>query len=159
MPDRIQGQGIMVLCLLLATGLSQAGGIYKWIDADGGVHYGEHPPATGAEEMHISSSSRAKKDPDSVSAHVPHDLKAQRDKMIRALEGDRLARREKRQQQKEALQKRKMQCAQARDTLRQYQRAASLYKLDADGNRQILPEAVKQQETQRLQAQIKQWCK
>ena len=43
--------------------------------------------------------------------------------------------------------------------LRQYKEAVSLYKLDSQGNRQIMPESAKQQETGRLEAEIKKWCK
>ncbi len=146
----------VVLLFVLPHSYIYAAGIYKWTDADGTVHYGEQPPAQGAKEVHIRPSGAAT---ESQPASRQTDHKGQRDKMIQALEGDRRARQEKKQKQQEEQQKLKAQCAQAKDTLRQYRDAVSLYKLDSQGNRQTMPESAKRQETQRLEAEIKKWCK
>jgi len=150
---------LIVLLCSLSSGYANAAGIYKWVDAEGNVHYGEQPPPEGAKQMPIRSSSSANQNNEPLPSSHNIDPRAQRDKMIQALEGDRLARQEKKQKQKKEQQKRKMQCARAKDTLRQYKSAASLYKLDAEGKRHTLPASVKQQETQRLQAEINKWCK
>lgn len=155
---------ISLTCLgmLVLTGHTQAGNIYKWTDAEGNVHYGERPPASGATQVRIRERGgveNANAPSNSSTPTTQIDQKAQRDKMIKAMQGDRLARQEKKQKKAEEQKKHKMQCAQAKDTLRQYKSAGSLYKLDADGKRHILPQSVKQKETQRLQAEIKKWCK
>lgn len=43
---RILG-GSAALMLALLIGVPAMAGIYKWIDADGTVHYGDRPPGTG----------------------------------------------------------------------------------------------------------------
>ncbi len=141
------------------TGSVHAGSIYKWTDDDGNVHYGERPPAKGATEVRIRNRGGVEKMDAPANPATQPDPKAQRDKMIQALEGDRLARQEKKQKQAKKVKKHKMQCARAKDKLRRYQRASSLYKLDTDGNRVTLPQSVKQQATERLQDEIKKWCK
>jgi len=150
--------GIFFSCTLLFYS-AQAAEIYKWVDSEGNVHYGERPPAHGAKQLNIRPSGSSIDDNEPATSPAKTDPKTQRDKMIKAMEGDRLARQEKKQKQHEQQQKRKMQCAQAKDTLRRYTRASSLYKLDADGNRIALPESVKQQQTKSLVADIKKWCK
>ena len=145
-----------LLCMLSPYPVFAAA-IYKWTDADGTVQYSEQPPPQGAREIHIHP------DTASATAHPPAgqhaDPRVQRDKMIQAMEGDRRARQEKRHKQQQEQQKVKTQCVQAKDMLRQYKEAVSLYKLDSQGNRQIMPESAKQQETGRLEAEIKKWCK
>ena len=150
------------LILLVCTSQVNARSIYKWTDADGNVHYGEKPPTKGATELRIRSRGGVeKKDskPSSSTASPQADPKVQRDKMIKAMEGDRLARQEKRQKQAEKHKKHKKKCARAKDRLRRYRSASSLYKLDDDGNRIILPQSVKQKQIQTLQSDIKKWCK
>lgn len=149
----------MVLLCVLFMAPTHAAGIYKWVDAEGNVHYGEQPPSEGAKEMRIHSSGGANQDDKSASLKKNIDPKTQRDKMIQALQGDRLARQEKKQKQQQKKNKIKQQCAQVKDTLRRYRHSAGLYKLDADGNRISLPDSVKQAETKRMQAEIKKWCK
>ncbi|NQD92239.1 DUF4124 domain-containing protein [Pseudomonas sp. CrR25] len=41
-----------LLCLLLLPGLAAAE-IYRWVDADGQVHFGQRPAAPGAEQVEV----------------------------------------------------------------------------------------------------------
>lgn len=147
------------LMFLVCASHVNARSIYKWTDADGNVHYGEKPPAKGATEVIIRSRGGVETKDTSPKPPAKQDQKAQRDKMIKAMEGDRLARQEKRQKQAEKQKNHKKKCAHAKDRLRRYRSASSLYKLDSDGNRIILPQSVKQKQIQRLQSDINKWCK
>lgn len=149
---------VILLLFFIAAGPSRAGGIYKWVDEEGVVHYGEQPPPEGARELRIRSGGETESSAESPTA-APADLKTQRDKMIQALQQERLARQEEKQKQRKEQRQHKMQCARAKDTLRQYKSAGSLYRLDADGQRHVLPDAARQQEIRRLQAEIKKRCK
>jgi len=153
---------IYSLLIFLCPGYVHARSIYKWTDAEGNVHYGEKPPAGGATEVRIRDRGGVEPveaQPDSSRRVKQTDAKVQRDKMIKAMEGDRLARQAQKLKKKDQQDNLNRQCVQARDTLRRYRRATSLYRLDKEGNRKAVPEAVKQQETTRLQAEIKKWCK
>lgn len=145
-----------LLCNFVSV-LAYAGDIYKWVDGEGNVHYSERAPSDGAKVTQIRSNSNQDNEPVSPSSKV--DPRIQRDKMIQALQGDRQARQEKKLKHKKEQQERQMQCVQAKDTLRQYKSAGSLYKLDAQGNRYAIPDSAKQQQIQRLQTDIKKLCK
>ncbi len=147
-----------LLCNLVPV-VAYAGDIYKWTDDEGTVHYGERAPSNGAKVTKIRSAPKSSQDGESVSPSRKADPRIQRDKMIQALQGDRLAREEKKQKQKEINNKLKMQCAQVKDTLRRYKNSNSLYKLDADGKRYALPESEKQQEIIRMLDEMKKHCK
>lgn len=40
-------------CLAFISGLCNAGGVYKWVDDNGVVHYGDRPNTTEAQEVKI----------------------------------------------------------------------------------------------------------
>lgn len=157
-----QGRPVLILfiiVLIFSTNVF-AGKIYKWTDAEGNVHFGERPPDSGASEVRIKQRGGVETtDKPSGKTDPVVDPKQQRDKMIRAMEADRLTRQEKRQERQKQQQDHKMQCARARDRLRQYKAASSLYRLDAEGNRHTLPDSVRQGEITRLQTDINKWCK
>lgn len=41
----------LFLCFCAAAGLAQAGDLYRWVDADGKVHYTDQPPPAGAKKV------------------------------------------------------------------------------------------------------------
>lgn len=48
--------GVVCLCAAAGTALAQDAGVYKWVDANGTVNYGDQPPAgTTAEALPIRS--------------------------------------------------------------------------------------------------------
>jgi len=48
---RTHPAGLLSLLLLLMGATAQAGDIYRWTDAQGRTHYGDQPPASGAEKI------------------------------------------------------------------------------------------------------------
>ena len=147
-----------VLCNLVSV-LAYAGDIYKWVDGEGNVHYGERAPSNGAKVTKIRSAPKSSHENEPVLPGRKIDPRIQRDKMIQALEGDRRARQERKQKLKKEQEERRMRCARTKDTLRQYKSIANIYQLDAKGNRQSLSDTAKQQEITRLLAEIKKHCK
>ena len=148
----------ILLMFVTSSDVTLAAGIYKWVDKDGVVQYGEQPPDDNAREIHIRSAGHVDEATDKVQTDTVEDEKARRDRMGKALEGDRLARQEKRQKQQQQQQQRKMQCAESKDNLRRYMQSSGLYKLDSKGNRVMLDEGARQQEIARMQANIKKLC-
>ena len=154
-----QGQQLIFLSLILLSisPLLDAANIYKWTDSKGNVHYGEHPPDEKAKEVRI----RGGQQEDSIDSAAPKKDTAikDRDRIIKAMENDRLARETKRQKKKDAEQKLNKQCANARDLLRRYLSAGSLYRLDDKGNRTTLSKQARQNEITRLKENIKKRCR
>ncbi|MDH5444805.1 MAG: DUF4124 domain-containing protein [Gammaproteobacteria bacterium] len=136
---------------------SHARQIYKWTDADGNIHYGEKPPTNGATQIRIKQRGGIEKVETGKSDQASD--KDKRDKMIKAMEADRLSRQEQKQIRLKQQYDRQMRCVRARDTLRRYQDAGSLYRLDPDGKRKTLDNSARQAEIIKMRSNINKWCK
>ena len=115
------------LALILLTG-SAAAGVYRWVDAEGNVHYGDRPPAD-----HESSSVTVSPDPGTDPDH-----KARAEKQRRLLEAIEAERAEREQQDADAARagrERDTRCQQARGTLADLERANLVYTTDESGTR------------------------
>ena len=145
---------LLLLVLFFSTYAAEAR-IYKWVDAEGNVHYGEKPVGEKSQEVIINS--RGKKTLEPV--NKPERKAVDSDKLMRSMEADRHARDEKRRKKKKANDDRQRRCVRAKDRLRRFQRATSLYNLDKTGNRSTLSDAERQKSTARVQADIKKYCK
>jgi hypothetical protein len=144
-----------VLFLLLGwSSLASGAGVYKWVDEQGRVHYGERPPERiQAQEMQI------KEAPPDVSPI--EDEAGRRDKeqrLLRAFDEERAQKKELQQKSREEQEKRQRNCALARDRLRRYQNASSLYNLDKQGERRTLSDAERSASEQRAQQDVARWC-
>ena len=120
-PTRLYG-----LLLVLVT-VPATAEIYRWMDPQGRIHYGDRPPPGIGEKMTV----REAPAPDS-------DLEMRRHKQQRLLDAfqderhQQQAAAEKRQQDAE---RRRQSCRRARDQLRNIQEARRVYDVDEDGNR------------------------
>lgn len=47
--------GVLLAALLLVFSAAQAGELYRWVDKDGVVHYGDSPGSVDAEKLNIST--------------------------------------------------------------------------------------------------------
>jgi hypothetical protein len=145
-----------VLLLLLGwSSLASASGVYKWVDEQGRVHYGERPPARAqAQEMQI-------KEAPLEELPVEDDGAARSDKtqrLLRAFEEEREQKKAQQQKQRDEQEKRQRNCALARDRLRRYQNASSLYNLDKQGERHALSDAERTASEQSAQQEVARWC-
>ncbi len=146
------GRMIIVLALLGYAVSAAAGGIYKWVDENGGVHYDEHPPATGgAKELHL-------KDDTSNGIGLDAERAAQQERMLRAFDEEHAQQQADEQKAEQEQAVRTRNCARARDNLRRYQQASRIYDLDAQGNRRVLNDTEHAATLQRAQDDVKHWC-
>ncbi len=76
MTRRIHSARILTLILLLMGATAQAGDIYRWTDAQGRTHYGDQPPASGAEKI-VEPPPPSPLSPDEVNARL-EAIRAQR---------------------------------------------------------------------------------
>ena len=125
--------------------------IYKWVDDKGNVHYSDQP-ARQSKQLNISEESEQS---DTVSKE---DREERRKRLLQAFDEDRELKKE--QQQKEQKQKARQDrnCAVAKDRLRRYTNASSLYDLDKDGNRVHLSNEERERSIERLRSQINKYC-
>lgn len=112
------------------TGMAGATEIYKWVDEDGNVHYGDVPEGKAAEALAIDS---RPSNPDRVEAQRESVAKLQENLAERAQARDEAA--AERAEARAEAEKRAQQCEQARERLRVAMEAQRLYKEDESGER------------------------
>jgi hypothetical protein len=145
----------LTLLISLAVPIVTHAGVYKWVDENGKVHYGDQPRASQpAVEMKVDETAPA---PSFTDDELSREEK--RERLLQSMEEDRVEKQEMREKQKAVKEKNRQKCIQYRDKMRHYERASSIYKLDKDGNRVYMSDADRARSTKNLQANIKKYCK
>jgi hypothetical protein len=142
----------LLLIPLLMYSSGTAADVYKWRDAQGHIHYGDHPPpGQGAQSMKIETAPAP--DP---------DAKQRSEKQERVLDSfredrQRLEKQREADKQKEAQRARK--CARVRQLLEKATNAGFLYEKTNDPrNPRVLTGEQRQAEMARLRAEVQKWC-
>ena len=130
-----------------------ASDIYKWVDEDGNVHYGDKPIGTQSERMAIASSAT---DPARVNAAT----RATADARTAAAERreERIADEAARAEQRAEAEQRAQQCADARAAMQRFITARRVYQEDENGERVYLDDAERQAARDRVENQISEHC-
>lgn len=144
---------ILFLLLPLATDAA----VYKWVDDEGNVHYGDRPvEAEPSVEMHVD-------DVATEPSYRDHDdamtREEKRERLLQSMEEDRLEKQEQREQQQAVKQQNRKKCNRYRDKMRHYERARGIYRLDKDGNRVYMSDNDRARATKNLQKKIKKYCR
>lgn len=141
---------IWTILLSLCSTAVLAQGVYRWVDEQGNVHYGDKPHGIEADEVKIRR-------PDPSEAPSSSGT-VDRERLLRALEAERLERAEQRATRERERAERERRCFQARDELRRLETASALYELDNQGQRRILSDAEHSQALAKARGQVEQWC-
>ena len=141
---------ILLSGLLLSTGAGAA--VYKWVDEDGRVHYGDRPESQRAAPVQMPPAQP------SGSVAPPVDRQSRQRRLVDTLEEDRLRRLEERAKAETERADRSRRCAWARDRMRRYESAGFLYDLDERGERRALSDAERRRALGQAQAEIDKWC-
>jgi hypothetical protein len=129
--------------------------VYKWVDENGKIHYGDQPKTSQpAVEMKVDAAAPT---PSYSGDELSREEK--RERLLQSMEEDRADKQEMREKQKAVKEKNRQRCNRYRDQMRHYERASSLYKLDKDGNRVYMSDGERARATKNLQANIKKYCK
>lgn len=149
----LRWQKPLVFLVLLLGCTTLYAGVYKWTDSDGQVHYGDMPQNTeDTEEISVDA------EPASGFALDDDSRHEKRQKLLDAMEEDRLEKKEQREKDRVEKEQRSRRCAWLRDKLRRTQSATGVYKLDKDGNRVFLSNDQRTSSESRLRAQIRKEC-
>ena len=145
-----------VLLFIMLAPLSLYAGVYKWVDDNGKVHYGDQPQSSQPSiEMNIDVTSPAPVG----SGEDQLTREEKRERLLQSMEEDRLEKHEQREKQKAIRAQNRQKCNRYRDRMRHYQRANALYRLDKDGKRVYVSDSDRAKSTKKLQAQIDRYCK
>ncbi len=144
--------GIAVLTLLSLQVC--AGGIYKWVDENGKVHYSDRPVGKGVESVKVPTGGRAS----SVAAPTMQQRREKQQRLLKAYERKRNEKKSAKLKAAKAKAKAKRNCVLARDRLKSIADAGYLYRVGEDGRRQPLSAAARTAAHAQAEALVKQWC-
>ncbi|MBF8268575.1 MAG: hypothetical protein HW386_284 [Gammaproteobacteria bacterium] len=143
---------IIILSSLLTTVVVQAAEIYKWVDENGKVHFGDRPEARTAEKIIIHNS-----------AHGDTTYQNEVEKQTKLLEVYTDERQEQQQLKEKAREDkatRVKNCNLAKNNLAGMKTASFLYEPTKDPfNPRVLSQAERGAETAKAEAAVQQWCK
>ena len=141
----------LFIVMLLITSSADAG-FYKWTDENGRVHYSDKPvDESKSTEIIVDTESK------SGITNSSSDVK-ERNRMSRELENDRKERTENREKRHAAQKKQQKRCSWAKDDLRRYQSAGSIYKLNKKGERVYYSKKDRSEREKRLKKKIAKEC-
>ncbi|WP_127474729.1 DUF4124 domain-containing protein [Sulfurivermis fontis] len=141
---------LMSVCLAPAF----AAGVYKWVDEQGQVHFGERPPARAqAQELQLKVLPAAP-----AATPTEAERRDNEQRLLRAFEEERELKKAQEEQSRKEQAQRERNCILARDRLRRYRSAGSLYNLDQQGNRVTLGENERAAAEQRAEQDVARWC-
>jgi len=145
----------LILLFFLIAPIAAYAGVYKWVDENGKVHYGDQPQASQPTvEIKVDDTVPA---PSYSDNELSREEK--RERLLQSMEEDRVEKQEAREKQQAVKEKNRQSCNRYRDKMRHYERASSLYKLDKDGNRVYMSGGDRARATKNLQANIKKYCR
>lgn len=147
---------LAIAAICLAGSCAFAGDVYKWVDEDGNVHYGDRPTAD-SERMDIVSRPT---DPAAVSARrdkaavVEPEASPAEEQAAAPEEEKRPTRAERNQQRQEKAE----QCAEARERLQRHLVARRMYRVDENGERVYYDDAEIQAAKEKAQQKVDEFC-
>lgn len=138
---------------LAGSGAALAGDIYKWVDEDGNVHYGDKPNVAQAERMAIESRPT---DPSQVSAETQSLMASREAAAERRTEMDTAA--AEQAELRAQAEQRAQQCSSARAQMQRMITARRVYQEDENGERVYLDDAERDAARERVENQINEYC-
>jgi len=135
-----------VLCL--AGAAAGAAEVYKWVDADGEVHFGDRPPGQGAEQISVRGGGS--------STDAARQERTRR--LLQEFETERAEQAEQEAAQAREEAERATACADARNRNFEYKNSAYLYEWTADGDKRVLSDAEHRRARAEARADVDKWC-
>mgnify|MGYP001553811257 CR=1 FL=1 len=147
-------KAVVVGSVVLLAGTAMAGDIYKYVDENGEVHYGDRPTGEPAEQrMGLVSRST-----DSASVNERIDQRLERDAAREEARKLREKDAEERAMAREDAKEKAAKCEENRARLSSYGEALRLYKQDDSGERVYLDDAERAAAEDRVRDNIAKYC-
>ena len=149
---------ISFLLVLVLMSFTVNAGIYKWVDKDGNVHFGDKAGHRDAEELNIDGRTEKKSNNENArDEELTRDEKRQR--LLDVMNEDREERSSLREEERRKQKNKKIRCAQLKDKLRTSKSATGLYNLDKNGNRVFLSHKDRNKAESSLRKRIDKRCR
>ena len=136
------------------AGGAAANEIYRWVDAEGNVHYGDRPSGVATEER--LQLSYARTDGSAVEARVEARREAKTARDEAKAEAEKTA--QEAAEEAEIAAEQQKACESARASLETYRSDRRLYKADENGERVYLDDEQRQQASRRIEQRIAELC-
>lgn len=150
------------IAVMLGIALSTAAAaseIYKWVDADGNVHYGDRPTGDGIVEQNqierVAIASR-RTNPEQVQAGV--EARLERDTLKADARATAAEERAEAEKLKAEAEDRAEKCSTYRARLEKFVTSRRLYRVDDDGERNYLDESQMEAARAQVQQQVEEYC-
>jgi len=143
----------LIILFLLCVQSVTAGELYRWVDAEGRVHFGDRPPAEAQAES-VGDQLKPVNGATPISDRSPSQPVSVRQ---RELNIDREYRERKRAEQARAAQQQQAACAEARRQLKILQ--GPVYFVDNEGKTSTISERERQQQARALEAKVLRICR
>jgi hypothetical protein len=151
---------VLISLALMMFATAAAAQLYKWVDKDGKVRYGDTPPP-GVKATPLKGPSGSAATPSAASKGEKD--KAEKDKLspeaaFRKRQEDAAKEREKQAKSQEEATVKKENCARAQEALRSLESGQRLARVDAKGERYYLEDADVARETAKARQAMQQAC-
>lgn len=141
--------GLVVLLIALPASAE----VYKWVDDQGRVHYGDQPmDETSTLQIEIDEI------PTNAPASDSLSREEKRRRLLESMQEERFEKKERRAKKKAERERDHRKCILYKDKMRRFENAGRLYSLDRDGNRVYMSSEEREKSTRDLQARIKKYC-
>jgi len=140
-----------VMAILLLGPQAAARDVYKWVDANGKVHYGDRPEAAAAKKLEVRA---AEPTPDENAA--ARDEKTRR--LLKQFEQERAEDAEAQARIAEEKAMRRENCLKARDLLEKYRNASYLYEDGEGKDHRVLTKEERAEAEAAAQKEADKWC-
>jgi len=141
---------MMIFVLLFSATLHAE--IYKWVNDKGQIQYGDKPVDNAKKIDIVEEASK-------VNIVNKKQRQEKRNRLLESFAADRKEKNKKQVKIRKKQKRLQKSCVRAKDRLRHYQRASSLYNLDNKGNRITLSYKRRENTIQKLKASIRRHCK
>lgn len=158
----IQLIGIGVLVFGAST-LAAAGDMYRWVDAQGQVHYSDEPPPAGAKDVKLIRSkgvdpSEQQEADDSEEASTEPSY-AEQQAAFEERQARKAEEQAKAEEEKRAAAERKKNCDAARSNYNTVTSGGRVMRINADGEREYLSDDELKQQAAEAKKSVDEWCK
>lgn len=143
---------IMIMGLTLSVSQIASAGIYKWVDEQGNVHYGEQRPQnTSSQKMQVQKYAPENKSTYKRPSYTPSTKSTNKNTQDNPPEKKKETRAEKK--------KRLAACEKTRANLKMMEEIGRIRAKDKDGNTRYLSQKEKEAKMQKNREQISKYCK
>ena len=144
----------LILVLFCSTTYSQT---YTWKDKNGGVHFGDSPPAN-QENLQVKSITIKEKNPAGNVDEAVQRRKARQADLLHDFEESSRQRKEEKAKKRALKNKKEQLCKRAKNRVKHNKRYSLIYYEGGDGEHNYLDDKQRKEYDQKLQEEVKKHC-